>query len=274
MSWFRYLDNHRGSRPRCVLMVDGNREEVAIRLTRLVNLPDVVVSPSDTWMPHGKPVCRGGSWDPSPAREVELDKPNELVCREVQLQLRRWWLEVPGRGRGARTLNWDIASTCRIMNKSGLLLIEAKAHSKELDAGGKPLASDASPNSIRNHERIRLAIDEAAAEFERATGKRWNISRDHHYQLSNRFAWSWKLVSLGIPVVLLYLGFLNAQDMAADGTLFSSAAEWDSTLKRHCISAVDETCWGQWVDIAGVPFIALARGIDQPFNPSNGDGEW
>ena len=56
MSWFRQLEKQRGSRPRCVLMVDGSREEVASRLTRLVKLPDVVVSPSDRWMPCGKPV--------------------------------------------------------------------------------------------------------------------------------------------------------------------------------------------------------------------------
>ena len=183
MSWFRQLDKRRGSRPRCVLMMEGNRKEVASRLTRLVNLPDVVISPSDTWMPHGKPVRIGGSWDPSPAREVELDKPNDLVCREVQLQLRKWWLTAPGRGRAARTPNWDIATTCRIMNKPGILLVEAKAHSDELEAGGKPLSANASPNSIRNHERIGLAIDEAATGLQRATGKRWNISRDHHYQL-------------------------------------------------------------------------------------------
>ena len=268
MSWFRQLDNHRGSQPRCVLTVEGNREEVATRLTRIVNIPDVVVSPNDRWMPYGKPVRSDGSWDKTPAQEVELDKSNELVCREVQLQLRRWWLAVLGRGKGAKTPNWDIASTCTIMGKPGLLLIEAKAHSNELEASGKSLGSNASPNSIKNHERIGLAIAEAADQFQRATGNRWEISRDHHYQLSNRFAWSWKLASLGIPVVLLYLGFLNAQDMADDGTLFRSEADWKSTLKDHALGAVDEAFWGERVDLDGVPFIALIRGIDQPFDPN------
>ena len=271
MSWFRQLDKHRGSRPRCVLMVEGSREEIASRLTRLVNLPDVVVYPSDRWMPYGKPVRRSGSWDETPAREVELDKSNDLVCREIRLQFKTWWLAVPGTGRwkGPRTPNWDIASTCTIMGKPGLLLIEAKAHSNELDPEGKPLRSNASPNSIKNHDRIGLAIAEAAAQFQLETGKRWDISRDHHYQLSNRFAWSWKLASLGIPVVLLYLGFLNAQDMANDGPLFRSEAEWTHVLKDHCRDAVDETCWGAWLDIAGVPLITLIRGIDQPFDPND-----
>ena len=269
MSWFRQLDNHRGSQPRCVLMVEGNLEEVASRLTRAVNISGVVVSPNDRWMPYGKPVRRNGSWDKTPAREVELDKANDLVCREVQLQLKMWWLAVSGRGKGARTPNWDIASTCTIMDKPGLLLIEAKAHSNELDPDGKPLRSNASPNSIKNHERIGLAIAEAAVQFQRATGKRWDISRDHHYQPSNRFAWSWKLASLGIPVVLLYLGFLNAHDMADDGSLFRSEAEWTSTLKDHCLVVVDEACWGEWMEFAGVGFIALIRGVDQPFDSND-----
>ena len=268
MSWFRQLDNHRGSQPRCVLTVEGSRDEVADRITRIVNIPEVVVSPSDRWMPYGKPVFRNGSWDKTPAREVELDRSNDLVRREVQLQLRTWWLAVSGRGKGTRTPNWDIASTCTIMGRPGLLLIEAKAHSNELDPDGKRLRSDASPNSIENHERIGLAIAEAAAQFQRATDKRWGISRDHHYQLSNRFAWSWKLASLGIPVVLLYLGFLNAQDMADDGALFRSEAKWTSILKDHCLGAVDETCWGRWADFDCVPFIPLIRGVDQPFDPN------
>ena len=65
---------------------------------------------------------------------------------------------------------------------------------------------------------------------------------DHHYQLSNRFAWLWKLASLGIPVVLLYLGFLNAQDMTDDGPLFRSEEEWTRAMKDHRRGAVDETC--------------------------------
>ena len=179
MSWFRQLDKHRGSRPRCVLMVEGSREEVASRLTRLVNLPDVVVSPGDKWMPHGKPVRRNGSWDKTPARECELDKSNDLVSREIRLQLKTWWLAVPGGGKWARTPNWDIAATCKIRGEPGLLLVEAKAHEKELSAAGK--SRPASPNGRKNHDRIGLAIAEAAAQFQLETGKRWNISRGELY---------------------------------------------------------------------------------------------
>lgn len=267
MGWFRQLDKHRGSRPRCVLMVEAAREEVATRLTRLVDISDVVISPGDKWIPYGKPTRSGGSWDRAPSREVELDKSNDLVRHEVQSRLKTWWFAVPGRGNRARTPTWDIASTCTIEGMPGLLLIEAKAHANELDPSGKRLSWNASPNTVKNHERIGSAIAEAAAQLQRATGRPWDISRDHHYQLSNRFAWSWKLVSLGVPVVLLYLGFLNAQDMVGDGPLFQSEVEWTSTLQDHCLGVVNGACWGQRVRFNGVPFIALMRGINQPFDP-------
>ena len=51
--WWKQLDKKRGSRPRCVLLTDGGPEEVAARLTALVDIPEVVVTPSDTWMPYG-----------------------------------------------------------------------------------------------------------------------------------------------------------------------------------------------------------------------------
>ena len=261
MSWFRQLDRHRGSRPRCVLMVEGSREEVANRFTQLVNLPDVTVSSSDVWIPYGKPRWEDGSWDIKPSHEAILSKPNTLVAPLIQAQLRTWWLAV---SRGANAPNWDIATTCSIKGEPGLLLIEAKAHGKELSEAGKPRPK--SSNGWKNHERIGLVIAEASEHFQIATGECWDLSRDHHYQLSNRFAWSWKLASLGIPVILLYLGFLNAQEMAADGPLFRTESEWTRTLRAHSRGTVAEMCWGEWMDFSSVPLIASTRGVYQSFN--------
>ena len=131
------------------------------------------------------------------------------------------------------TPNWDIASTCTIKGQRGLLLVEAKAHSAELGE------SDSCGSRNRgNHERIRWAITEAAAGLQTATGSSWILSPDGHYQLSNRFAWSWKLASLGIPVVLLYLGFLNAEEMTDRGQVFGSAGQWEGlsqiSFRRGC----------------------------------------
>ena len=263
MAWYEQLDKRRGSRPRCVLLVEGGPEDTASRLTALVDLPDVIVSSSDTWIPYGKPVKRDGAWDAKPSSEAVLSKPNVLVSHSIQRQLRDWWLAVPKR---ANTPNWDLASTCAIKGKPGLLLIEAKAHAKEMSSAGK--SRPTTLNGWENHKRIGLAIGEAAAGLQLETGKSWNISRDHHYQLSNRFAWSWKLASLGVPVVLLYLGFLKAQDMAGDGPLFGSEAEWSHALQTYSDDTIDGTCWEEWLDISGVPLLPLVRAIDQPFDPN------
>ena len=263
LDWWNQLDKKRGSRPRCVLLTDGNRGEIAKRLTRLVGLPEVVVSPNDTWMPYGKPVKGDdGKWDTEPANEVELDKPNPLVSLETQQRLKAWLLAVAGRGRGARTPNWDIASTCTVQGNPGLLLVEAKAHAEEMKEQDK-----CSSKNQENRKRIRQAIAPASTGLESATGNPWNLSRDRHYQLSNRFAWSWKLASLGIPVVLVYLGFLNARDMADQGALFQTPDDWGSALKGYCQGVVDNGCWGEQLDVDGTPFLPLIRTYDQPFNP-------
>ena len=119
-AWWQALDKKRGSRPRCVLLADGSRHAVADRLTGLVGLPDVAVSPNDFWMPCGKPVKAGKGWDKKPAAEARLDRSARFVATEIRRQLRDWWLEIV---RGANTPNWDMASTCKIERREGLLLV-------------------------------------------------------------------------------------------------------------------------------------------------------
>lgn len=262
MKWWEGLGkDNQGSRPRCVLLTDGNRGEASKRLTQLINFPDVVVSTNDKWIPYGKPVYENGSWNKAPAKEAELDKADILfkAWPDTQRQLQDWWLTCI-RG-GAKTPNWDIASTCRIGEKPGLLLIEAKAHKKELSENDKCGAKEP------NRKQIGRAIAEANDGLTKLTGNPWNLSRDTHYQLSNRFAWSWKLASLGIPVVLVYLGFLNTKDMAKNGKLFKSKADWERALINHSNGIVDNSCWGKCLDCNCTPFIPLIRVFNQPFDP-------
>ena len=269
MDWRKQLGkDRRGSRPRCLLLVDDNRRVVAERLTRIVRMPDVVIGPLDRWIPCGKPVqLENGSWNNTPAREAKVHELADLLpCniqrqKEIKEELLNWWLAAR---RGANTPNWDIASTCTIKGKPGMLLVEAKAHSKELSKSGKelPKASD-SDNSRKNHEQISQAIGKANEAFQKVTGKEWNLSSDCHYQLSNRFAWSWKLVSLHIPVVLLYLGFLDADDMTCEGPILECKEHWERELKRYSKGIVDNSCWGEWLDFSGVPFLPLIRACKQ-----------
>jgi len=249
-----------------VLLVDGGRDEVAARLTRMVGVDDVAITGDDIWQPRGKPVQKeDGSWDTTPAEEVELDKPNDLLPSAISKCLSDWWLAVSE--NDPRTPNWDMAGTCTVRGKKGLVLVEAKAHWNELarSSEGKRLQKPASDGTLKNHEKIGEAIEEAAIGLRAATGGSWRIARDSHYQLSNRFAWSWKLASLGIPIVLVYLGFLYATDIAKGGDLFHSEEHWERVVKGHCEGVVDSGCWGQWLDVDGVPMLPLIRALNLPF---------
>ena len=272
MGWSKQLGkDSRGSRPRCVLLMAGGKESVAARLTQLVGVEGVTVTGDDSWQPRGKPVPKeDGSWDATPAEEVELDKPTDLLPHPTRAELTNWWLAVSE--NDPRTPNWDIASTCTVQGKKGLLLVEAKAHWNELarSSEGKRLGRPASDGTLANHEKIGQAIEEAAAGLQLASGSTWSISRDSHYQLSNRFAWSWKLASLGVPVVLVYLGFLYATDIAKGGNLFHSEEHWERVVKGHCEGVVDNTCWGTRMDVNGVSLIPLIRAMEQPFQPCEG----
>ena len=265
MSWLEQLPEkeQRGSRPRCVLLTDGEREEVAERLTELVRLPHVEVSADDKWMPCGKPVKEeDGSWDTTPSDETQLDKENSLVCSKTKERLWKWWLEIH-----TTTPSWDIASTCRINGMQGLILVEAKAHKTELTD-----PDDCSSRNPENIKQISKAISEASRSLQAKTGSRWKLSPERYYQLSNRFAWSWKLATLKIPVVLVYLGFLNACEMDSPKTeLFRSEPEWQRVLKTYCEDKVDNDCWGKNLYFNGTLFIPVIRTCNLSFDPKNLD---
>ena len=164
------------------------------------------------------------------------------------------------------TPNFDIASTCTIDDKPGLLLVEAKAHDEELnkEVAGRLLTADASDDRRASHETIAAAIRSACSGLSEATSLPWRITRDTHYQMSNRFAWSWKLAVLGIPVVLVYLGFLKADDMIDRGQPFASHEDWEHLVKAHSRPLFPPEVWGRNWTVNGQPFIPLIRGIEQP----------
>ena len=227
--------DRKGSKPRCHWLTHGAREEVANRLTRLIE-PYGTVSANDRWMPEGF----------GRIEEARLDRAPELLPKKDRDTLRDWWLEVP---RRANTPNWDVASTCTIDSTRGLLLIEAKAHNEELnnEARGKSLDCRASDNSVRNHERIGVAIGEARIALSDESRYRWGLSRDCRYQMSNRFAWAWKLTQLGYPVILVYLGFLNAEEMrkGKEQHPLANHAEWESVVRSHSASLFPGTIWNR-----------------------------
>lgn len=245
----------RGSKPRCHLLTNGPRAQVAKRLSALIE-PWGNVAPTDRWMPAGFGECA----------EAQLHTTADLLPSAVCADLGCWWL--PNGRPDARTPNWDVASTCTVNGSLGLLLIEAKAHDEELikEAAGRRLeAKDKGDQAARqaSHDTIGAAIEEARAGLSAATGLPWRISRDSHYQLSNRFAWSWKLAMLGYPVILVYLGFLKADEMTDKGKPFATSADWDKLVRDHGASVVPPETWNREWSVASVPLVPLLRSVEQ-----------
>lgn len=121
----------------------------------------------------------------------------------------------------------------------------------------------------RNRERIRAAVLDVHWALN-AFGSGWALSCDSCYQLANRFAWSWKLASLGIPVVLVYLGFLNAEEMRDRGEPFANAGAWGQALRAHAKGIVPGDAWEQHLDVESTLVISLIRSLDLPLDPEVG----
>jgi hypothetical protein len=217
------------------------------------------VSEQDHWMPQGF----------EQVEEAQLGAAGLLIPDEAKRRaLLDWWLAAP---RGARTPNWDIASTCTLSgHKEGIVLIEAKAHDAELRIAeaGKCLGQGVdgvSMNSRRNHVRIGACIDEANLALSKATKLPWALSRDWCYQISNRFDWAWKLASLGTPVILVYLGFLGCREMEIkDQRPFESPQQWEQLVKDHSMGMIPPSVWGTTIRVGKAALIPLSRSRNQP----------
>ena len=249
----------RGSKPRCHLLTSGTKAEVARRLASVIE-PWGEVLAEHSWMPNGFVDCE----------EAQLHRAEAILPSSAERDLlANWWLAVPG-GK-ATTPNWDIASTCVIDGKAGLLLIEAKAHKAELrnEERGKPLGGEdnkgVSLDSRRNHVRIACSIEEAGIALSEQTGLTWTLSRDRCYQMANRFAWAWKLTEMGKPVILVYLGFVGCDEMQ-DGTgeaLITDDGAWQTMVEDHSRSLFPPEAWNRRWRVHGQSFIPLIRTCNQ-----------
>jgi len=237
----------RGSRARCVLLTSGSNEEVAGRLSALA-APFATIDPDDDrWMPRGFA-------DPA---EAKLGEALSLLSSDRREAITCWWLAVRER---ANTPNWDIASTATIDGAKGLVLVEAKAHAAEIKSVGK-----INKGRTENHARIEAACREASAALN-VILPGWALSVERNYQLCNRFAWAWKLASLGVPVVLVYLGFLRAEEMRDQGLPLADSDQWEHLVRRHSESIVPATIWDAPVFVHGVPLHAKIHSVEMPLN--------
>ncbi|HET6384514.1 MAG TPA: hypothetical protein VFJ58_14055 [Armatimonadota bacterium] len=249
----------KGSKPRCHLFTSGLRSEVAGRLTALIE-PWGQVLQSDSWMPDGF----------KQIDEAQLHTAEQLIPdTQTRNLLSMWWLAAPA--GTSRTPCLDIASTCLIDGKRGLLLVEAKAHDAELrnEERGKPLGGEdnkgVSIDSRRNHVRIGACIQEASLALSSETRLVWSLSRDWNYQMANRFSWAWKLAELRIPVILVYLGYIGCEEMrkGASRRPIKSKQEWDELVMAHSQPLFPREVWNQKWNVHEQSFIPLIRAYDQ-----------
>jgi hypothetical protein len=210
---------YRGSQKHVLDWIDlpGFAEE----LLKLVQPVRCVPTGETIWQPLG-------NRDP---REPQLDQfgPRAFPGNPAWPNIMNWWLK---HTRGAKTPNWDIALRADVEGRPGLILVEAKANAPELKSEGKALGQNPSDHSRENHEQIGRAIAAARAALDpRVPGI--SISRDTCYQLSNRLAFAWRLASLGIPTVLVYLGFVGAMGIADVGAPFEDEGDWQRVVRAH-----------------------------------------
>jgi hypothetical protein len=227
-------------------LTDGPADVVAHRLSELA-APAIIDPARHHWMPRGF----------AHPKEAKLGDALPFLSSEHRKAVTDWWLSAR---RGANTPNWDIASTATIGGKEGLVLVEAKAHAPELKADGK--AGEGRPE---NHACIDAACREASAALNDILPG-WNLSVSSHYQLCNRFAWAWRIAALGVPVVLVYLGFLRADEMRDQGVPFADAESWERLVRTHSAGILPATAWDQPISIGGTPFRAVIRSREVPLD--------
>jgi hypothetical protein len=169
-------------------------------------------------------------------KEARLNEESSRVFADAKVyrQLRDWWLRKP---KGANTPNWDLVVQCELNDQPGLILVEAKANASELSRSGKAKASKRGRTA-----ESEVASEENAAQIAQAIGQACTalasqlpdiaIGPESHYQFSNRMAYAWKLATLGVPTVLLYVGFTG--DKGLRGYL-KSDEKWKSRFSRYVL---------------------------------------
>jgi hypothetical protein len=204
-------------------------------------------------------VTPSSRWQPVSYRfpdEARLEEFGPRVLPNVDwTRLSSWWLK---HEKGANTPNWDIALSCEINDVPGLLLVEAKANAPELKEDAKTKPNALSPKSVANHEQIKVAIGEARHAL-RTQFPDIAIDRDTSYQLSNRIAFAWKLATMGVPTVLIYLGFTEDLGIANTGAPFSSADDWGVCFGEHLTALCPHPIAERRIPVGDSAFWLLVR---------------
>ena len=166
--------------------------------------------------------------------------------------VQNWWLPQQSTGRPPKGVTWDLLSTCTVSQRRGLLLVEAKAHKSE--SWSRPSAQ-----SKVNHSHIVRVLQEVNRGLRAVVGDSVNITIDSHYQLANRLAWTWKLAECGLPVVLLYLGFIGDTHFR---DCFRHDDHWQGVMKVHLEGSVPLDLPGRTITVGSTgSFVLLVKSM-------------
>lgn len=252
------------SRLRCLELTGRGGTATAETLSSLIK-GFGSVAPDDAWAPRGK----------NQVEEPRLDETTGLL-KDPNLKntLREWWVSP---NSGSRTPTWDIASACTIDTHPGIFLIEAKAHLGELNS------ERISTREKRNIKHIHAALAEATdgwnnilEDYAEQRGFKLShkvkLTTNTHYPVCMQFAFAWKLASLGVPTILVYLGFLNALEPDEKDTRisFPNQALWSQCVFEKTSKPLPEEIWDETFIVGSTPLTILRRSIevDPPAAPS------
>ena len=181
--------------------------------------------------------------------------------KEMSAEFLNWWLKHPG--PSAITPMFDIISTCTIDGKKGILLVEGRVNTGELfyNSIKKILSNLHTDNVMANQVSVENAINEANTSISK-TVKDIKLSTENCYQLSSRITEAWWLASKGIPVVLLYVGFLNYEKLSyKTHKIFTTDAEWQDLFKKHTEKVGVDKLLEKSVNCGAASFTTIVRSI-------------
>ncbi|MDD2230208.1 MAG: hypothetical protein PHY48_12425 [Candidatus Cloacimonetes bacterium] len=236
----------KGSRLRCSMLSRMSPEIRQVKLQEIVwktGVSDFILEFEEE--------CKYYPQDDVGIGEYRFSDKNGLVEETLRKKLIKWWLDIDI-DTNRQTPNWDFACDAIINGKKGLILVEAKSYKEEL------IHHDPwTVKSEHSKQAISSAITDANDNLNRIY-EGFSLNWDSYYQLSNRFAWSWKLASEGIPVVLIYLGFLNCEEMNSNSrSILRTKEDWSILFRDDLNHVIPYSIWNKPINVGNASFFPI-----------------
>jgi hypothetical protein len=104
-----------------------------------------------------------------------------------------------------------------------------------------------------------MAISEATSALQ-LIAPEISLSRDYCYQFANRIAFAWKIASTGVPVAMIYLGFIgDARIISHIDDCFNDAREWRKSFTEHTGRCFPPSMYDREINCGAASFWLLVR---------------